>query len=116
VLVGLPTGTIPTPDELARIVDGIIRQRLALALEQEQRWIAIQEKKRALEALKRRDFWNRCRRWSGFLNSWTWAVLLVLASFAAGIYVGLNVFPSAVLCPSEYSPCFWFRLDDEKGV
>jgi hypothetical protein len=85
-------------------------------LQQETQWVELQERKRALQALRRRDFWRRLRKWSGLVNNWTWAVLLVLGSFGAGILVGVNVLPAGVLCPGEQSPCYWLRWDGNKAA
>ena len=113
---GLPVEQIPNPSELTRLIDSIIRERLIIAIQRETQWVEVQEKKRLLEVRNRQDFWKGVRKWGGLVNNWTWAVLLILGSFSLGLFIGLNVLPEGVVCPSEYSPCYWLRLDERKSA
>ncbi len=78
--------------------------------------VARQERALAAEAKlveitkeKRRMFWKRVRQWAGLINSWVVVGVMALFLFLTGIYVGLNVFPSSVACPSEESLCYLLR-------
>ncbi|WP_182670761.1 hypothetical protein [Crocosphaera subtropica] len=102
------------PDELTQLIDGIIGERLRLALEQNQQYVEVEAKRIQVERERSKVFWKKVRTWASFINNWSWAAVIVVGSFSTGIYIGLNLLPSGVVCPSESSSCYWLRIDGRK--
>ncbi|WP_206818552.1 hypothetical protein [Chroococcus sp. FPU101] len=113
---GVSTTEVPAPDELARIIDGIIQQRLLIALSEDEAHFKLQQQKLAFESEKRRKRWQTIRRWTNLINSWTWAVLLMAIIFSLGIYLGVNLIPKGVICSSRESLCYFLRFDGNKRL
>ncbi|MEG3437856.1 hypothetical protein V0288_12080 [Pannus brasiliensis CCIBt3594] len=115
-MAGVSTREIPAPDELARIIDGIIRQRLAIALSEEEASLALQQRKLALESERRRKRWQSFQKWGGLVNSWFLALVLITSAFALGLHTGLNLLPGGVICEVRDSLCYLLRFDSNKRV
>jgi hypothetical protein len=112
----VPTNEIPTPDELARIIDGIIRQRLLIAIAEEEAHLGLQQRQLALLREKQHKHWQNLKKWGHLINSWTWAVILMALIFALGLHTGLNLLPKGVICEARESLCYFFRFDSNKRL
>ena len=115
-MAGVSTDEIPTPDELARLIDGIIRQRLLIAISEDAAHLKLQEQKLALVSEKRRKRWQYIKQWGQLINSWTWTVILMALIFAVGLHTGLNLLPKGVVCETRESFCYFLRFDGNKRI
>ena len=112
----ISTREIPAPDELARLIDGIIQQRLLIAISEAQTQLKLQEQKLALQSQKQRQRWQAVKKWGNLINSWTWAVVAIALIFCVGIHTGLNLLPKGVVCEVRESLCFFLRFDANKRL
>jgi hypothetical protein len=115
-MAAIPTGEIPAPDELARIIDGIIRQRLVIAISEDESHLKLEQQKLALQSERRRKRWQNLKKWGSFINSWTWATVLMGLIFGFGVHAGLNLVPKGVVCEARESLCYFLRFDGNKTV
>jgi hypothetical protein len=113
---GVSTQQIPAPDELARIIDGIIQQRLLIALSEDEAHLQLQQQKLAMKSERRRKRWQAIKQWGNLINSWTWAVLLMGIVFSLGVQIGVNLIPKGVICSSRESLCYFLRFDGNKRL
>jgi hypothetical protein len=115
-VAGGATNEIPTPDELAQLIDGIIQQRLVIAIAEEETHLKLQEQKLALQSEQRRKRWQAIKQWGNLINSWTWAVVLMTLIFALGLHTGLNLLPEGVVCETRDSLCYFLRFNGKKSI
>jgi hypothetical protein len=115
-MAALSATEIPTPDELAYLIDGIIQQRLLIALAEEETHLQLQKKKLALLSEKQRKQWQAIKKWGELINGWTWAIFLMFLTFSLGLHTGLNILPKGVICEKRESFCYLLRLDDNKRI
>ncbi|WP_157867400.1 hypothetical protein [Gloeothece citriformis] len=113
---GTSAKQIPTPDELALLIDGIIQQRLLITIAQEESHLKLQQQKLAILAEKRRKRWQMVKQWGNLINCWTWAVVLMAVIFLLGVHTGLNLLPEGVVCKNRESFCYFLRFDTNKRI
>jgi hypothetical protein len=110
------TERLSQSDGLARIIDGIIRERLAIEIGRNEEYLAQQERHLHLIRARRQQFWQRLTKWSRLFNTWIWAILLIACAFLLGTYAGLNWLPDGVVCGSPKSLCYQLRIHGLKGT
>ena len=101
-------------NELTRIIDGIIGERIRLALENNKQNLLLKTTEMQLEKEKSEAFWKRISLWAKFFNTWSWISAFSFLVFFMGVTVGINVLPRGVVCRSEFSLCYWLRWDNRK--
>ena len=101
-------------DDLTRFIDNLIIARLQLKVQEEEKFVKVEEKKQKLllqaEKRKKREQREKIDRF----NNWFMISVITVSLFGLGVLVGINLLPNGVVCPASHSPCYWLRFDGQK--
>jgi hypothetical protein len=85
-----------------------------IAIQEEEQYVRLEQKRIEQMQEKRRSFWKQVRRWGSAVNSWFLAFWLLGGIYALGVHTGINLLPKGVVCQQRESLCYWLRFDRSK--
>lgn len=97
-------------DDLTKFIDNMVSVRLLHDKQQIENRQNQEKLKQLEEKRKKRQRQEKLET----INNWFFVFLISTGLFCLGVFVGINVLPSGVVCVNIYSPCYWLRFDNQK--